>query len=144
MKPRNQYDPTGRRHEFPWFRQIGVRAFYVLIPDTALRFSCIPSNIELSSGEIPVPYPIAGAWAEALIDLSWRVDLDDMVDGLVATEEWANENLREPYRKRLNDSIAGMKRRMLGKYSEHQYVSRFRRKPRPTIQQHSAHCNDFT
>lgn len=133
MKPRNQYDPTGLRHEFPWFRQIGVRAFYILIPDTALRFSCILSNIELSSGEIPVPYPIAGAWAEALIDLSWRVDLDDMVDGLVATEEWANQNLREPYRKRLNDSIVGMKRRMLGKYSEHEYVSRFRRKLRPKI-----------
>ena len=135
MNPRNQYDPAGRRPEFPWFRQIGVRAFYVLIPDTALRFSCIPSNIESSSGEIPVPYPIAGVWAEALIDLSWRVDLDDMVDGLVATEEWANENLRESYRKRLHDSIAGTKRRMLGKYSEHQYVSRFRRKPQLTIQQ---------
>jgi hypothetical protein len=135
MKPRNQYDPTGRRHEFPWFRQIGVRAFYVLIPDIALCFSCIPSNIELSSGEIPIPCPVAGAWAEALIDLSWQVDIDDMVDGLVATEEWVNENVREPYRKRLNDSIAGMKRRMLGKYSEDQYISRFRRKPRQTIQQ---------
>jgi hypothetical protein len=89
----------------------------------------------LSSGEVGIPYPIAGAWAEALIDLSWQADLDDMVDGLVATEEWANENVREPYRKRLNDSIAGMKRRMLGKYSEDQYVSRFHRKPRPTIQQ---------
>jgi hypothetical protein len=60
----------------------------------------------------------------------WVVDLDDMVDGLLLTEQWVKENVREEYRDCLMESIRGMKRRMSGKYSEEQYISKFHRKPR--------------
>jgi hypothetical protein len=144
-KPRNQYDFTKHRHEYPWFRQIGVYGFYVLIPDTGLGFSCVPSNIELSSSNIP--FPTAIAWAEALAGLCringlWVVDLDDMVDGLLLTEQWVKENVREDYRDCLVESIGGMKRRMSGKYSEEQYISRFHRKPRRSSS--SMHTGNFT
>lgn len=141
-KPRNQYDFTRRRHQFAWFQHIGVYGFYVLIPDIALGFSCVPSNIESGSPDIRIPYPTAAAWAEALAGLcrvnsGWRVELDDMVDGLLPTEQWVKEKIREEYRERLMKSIAGMKGRMSGKYSEERYISRFRRKPRPATQEHA-------
>jgi len=58
---------------------------------------------------------------EALNRLSLQVDLDGLVDGLVATEEWANENVREPIGI-ANDSIMGMKRRLFRKVSEESIV----------------------
>lgn len=133
MKARNQYDSTMRRHSFPWFRQSGVHAFFILIPDSALAFSCIPANIEQSSKSPHLPYPKTAQWAEALIDLSrahrgWVVDLDDMVDGLAATEEWGRDNLREEYLELFNKSVQGTKKRMMGKYSEDEYITRFRRR----------------
>ena len=133
-KSPNQYDFTKRRHEFPWFRQIGVYGVYVLIPDSALGFSCVPANIELSSPDACIPYPTAAAWVEALIGLSkvhggWIVHLDDMVDGLLPTEQWVKENVREDYQECILKSITGMKRRMSWKYPEELYISRFRRKP---------------
>jgi len=117
----------------PGFGRLASMASMFLFPDTGLGFSCVPSNIELSSSNMP--FPTATAWAEALAGLCkinglWVVDLDDMVDGLLLAEQWVKENVREDYRDCLLESIRGMKRRMSGKYSEEQYLSRFHRKPR--------------
>lgn len=57
--------------------------------------------------------------------------MDDMVDGLGATEEWGRENLGEEYWEIWEKSVRGMKKRMLGgKYPEEEYISRFKRRPK--------------
>jgi hypothetical protein len=142
VKALNRYDPTMRRHTFPWFKQSGVHLFFMLIPDSALSFSCVPTNVEQSPKPPHIPYPKAGRWAEALIDLSktkseGAVDLDDMVDGLAATEEWGRDNLKGGYLERFNKSVRGTKGRMIGKYSEDEYITRFRRRKKEKIDEES-------
>ncbi|KAL9618325.1 MAG: hypothetical protein Q9160_006975 [Pyrenula sp. 1 TL-2023] len=78
-------------HLFARFKFVGLALFFVVMSSQACNLPCKPENFEYS--QTGIPYPKLHVYAQCLLDTLSYVDLDDLVDGMILTEEWGEANL---------------------------------------------------
>lgn len=82
------------RHQFPTYKQKGVRFFFILAPSSACFVDPRPEFCERSHMDIPYPQDVY--FVRSLIALQDPADLADMVDAQNLTLEWGNNHLDFP------------------------------------------------
>lgn len=82
---------TGIEDDFPRFKYVDLRLFFILMTSQAHNIDCKAENFEYSQMELP--YPKIPIYAQSLLDTRNFVDLDDLIDGMNLTLVWGEKNL---------------------------------------------------
>ena len=76
---------------FPRFKATNSTDFWVLVTASFAHIPCDSASIERSKGGLP--YPSLTVYAKSLLDTQNGVDLEDLMDGMVLSEEWGERYL---------------------------------------------------
>jgi hypothetical protein len=129
------------RASFPRFKVVGLRIFFALAPAEALHFPLDAPDAVVCGQQSGLPFPSLPALAQSLLDARNYTDLEDLVDGMDLTAQWAADvGLRisdspsprwgRSEREVWEEIVASKQSRMGFKYDPKNYTTRFVRRGR--------------
>lgn len=135
--PDVRLEPDNPQCRWPRFKCVGLGLFFLLVP---AREVCVAIEEEGSivRGKTGLPFPSLPIFVRSLIDAENTLDLEDLVDGMNLSEEWAAANGVHISDKTYPDShisprshwerLTRTKQKRMGlKYNPRIYATRYRR-----------------
>jgi hypothetical protein len=129
------------RASFPRFKVVGLRVLFALAPADALHFRLDAPDAVVHGRHSGLPFPLLAALAQSLLDAKNFTDLEDLVDGMDLTTQWAanmglrisdnsSSRLGQSEREIWEEIVASKQTRMGFKYAPKNYTTCFIRRGR--------------
>ena len=91
FKPDVRLDPAEPQTKWPRFKLVGLELFMLLVPASAACFP-IDRDDAIIRGKTGLPFPSLPAFVQSLLDSNNALDLEDIIDAMDLSEEWAAQN----------------------------------------------------
>lgn len=89
--PDVRVDPAKPRTKWPRFKLAGLELFILLVPAKEVYFA-IDQDAAIVRGKTGLPFPSLPAFVQSPLDSNNALDLEDIIDAMDLSEEWAAEN----------------------------------------------------
>jgi hypothetical protein len=91
FRPDVRWNPAKDICKLPRFKCTGFKLFFLLVPSETICFS-FDEKDAIVRGNTCLPFPGLRAFVQSLVDSLDLVSLEDVVDGMDLSKEWADDS----------------------------------------------------